>query len=135
MAQISELSQFPDLNTIIRGVQGTIGSGYDITKNPLSAVVKRVVISSSYTPEKVYTGAQLEQRFKEKKPNKLLTIIRPTARIETQFGNFDFEPYGKNEVGIWKANVTQLALYISSAVILYSLGIFVWGRHVGRKGG
>jgi hypothetical protein len=134
MAHVSELGQL-DLNSIIRGVQGTLGSGYDITKNPLSAVVKRVVISSSYTPEKVYTGAQLEQRFKDNKPNKLLTIIRPAARIETQFGNFDFEPYGKNEVGVWKANVVQLALYAASGVILYSIGMFVWGRHVGRKGG
>jgi len=135
VAHVSELSQLPDLNTVIRGVQGTLGSGYDITKNPLSAVVKRVIISSSYTPEKSYTGVQLEQRFKEKQPNKLLSIIRPTARIETQFGNFDFEPYGKNEVGIWKANVTQLALYVASGVLLYSVAIFVWGRQVGRKGG
>jgi hypothetical protein len=134
MAQVSDIGQF-NLSTFITGVQGTLGSGYDITKNPLSAIVKQVVISSSYTPEKAYTGAQLEQRFKDKKPNKLLTIIRPAARIETQFGNFDFEPYGKNEADVWKANVVQLVLYAASGVILYSIGMFVWGRHVGRKGG
>lgn len=134
MAQVSELGQF-DLNTIIRGVQGTLGSGYDITKNPLSAVVKRVVISSNYTPEKAYTGAQLEQKLFRDKPNKLLTLIRPTAQIETQFGNFEFAPYGKSDVGVWQANVVQAVLFTASGVLLYSLGIFVWGRHVGRKGG
>ena len=134
MAQVSELSQL-DLNSIITGIQGTLSSGYDVTKNPLSAVVNTVTVSSNYSPETVYTGPQLEQKFKEKAPSKTMALLKPTAVIDTKFGKFEFAPYGRSDPSIWKARVAQIGLFAASGLILYGVGMFVWGRSVGRKGG
>jgi hypothetical protein len=134
MAQVAELGQL-DLNSIIRGVQGTLSSGYDVTKNPLAAIVNKVTVFSNYSPETSYTGAQLEQRFKEKKPSKLMTALKPSVIIDTKFGAFEFAPYGRGDPSIWKARVAQIGLFAASGLILYGVGMFVWGRSVGRKGG
>lgn len=141
MSQVSDLGQF-DFNKLVQGatnlVQGAstmLQSGVDVTKNPLAAAVKSVTFYTNYSPEKTYTGQQLDEIYKDPTPNPYLALIKPTIVLDTAFGKKVLAPYGRAEVGIWKANVAQAAIMAASVSLLVGVGIFVWGRSVGRKGG
>lgn len=140
MAQVSDVGF--DLNTFAQGVQSfaqtasnVIQTGANIIANPLTAAVKSVTFYTNYSPEQTYTGQQLDEIYKDPTPNPYLSIIKPTIILDTVVGKRTIAPYGKAEVGVWKANVAQAALLTASVSLLVGVGIFVWGRSVGRKGG
>lgn len=142
MAQVSDIGQF-DFNKFLTSieegasvVQDTAQSAEKFVKDPLAASVKSLTFSTNYSPEKKLTGQQLSAKFKEKTPNPLLKLLQPTLVIETTLGSSTtIAPYGKADTGIWKARVVQALLLPASVLLLAGVGIYVWGRSVGRKGG
>lgn len=154
MAQVSELGQL-DFDAIVRGaqsivqtaqgavqkgmqtardVQDVIQTGAAIAKDPLGTTIKSVTFATDYSPETSYTGQQLSDMYRDPTKNAYLSIIKPTITLDTILGKRTIAPYGLADTSAWKANVAKVAILTASVGLLYSIGIFAWGRSVGRKG-
>lgn len=141
MAQVSDIGQL-DLSTFAQGIQSfaqgaqnLIQTGANAVQDPLAAALKSVTFYTNYSPEKTYTGAQLSQMMRDPSPSVYGKLIQPTIVLDTAFGQKILAPYGKADVGIWKAKVAQAVLLTGSVLLLGGVGVYVWGRSVGRRGG
>lgn len=148
MPQVSELGQF-DFNAFLqtardvvatgvntaKDVQSAIQTGAAIAKDPLGTTIKSVTFSTNFSPETTYTGQELSDIYRDPTPNAYLSFIKPTIKLDTILGERTIAPYGTADTGMWKANVAQVLILTASLGLLYSVGLYVWGRSVGRRGG
>lgn len=141
MAQVADVGQL-NFNTFTQGAQNFVQNiqnaaqqGVALVNDPLAAAVKSITFSTNFSPETTYTGRELSDIYRDPTPNPYLKFIKPSIIIETPLGRRVIAPYGKPDPSMWKANVAQVVLMTASVSLLVGIGIFVWGRHVGRKGG
>lgn len=134
MTRLSSVGQF-DFNQFVQTAQNVVQTGINVANDPLAAAVRSVTFFTNYSPVQTYTGQQLSEIYRDPTPNRYLSIIQPTISVDTPLGRRTIAPYGVANVANWKSNVAQVALLVGGAALLTGVGIFVWGRSVGRKGG
>lgn len=126
-----DLGQF-DLTSFLPGpLRQTVQDAVSVANNPLTAI-KSVSFWSAYTPENTYTGAQLDEMYKDPTPNPYLKVLQPVVVLDTVVGKKVLAPYGLPDPNAWEHNIKQVAAAGLTALIVGTAGLLALGIALGQ---
>lgn len=108
-------------------VQNVASSGEDLLTNPLAAAIKSVSFRTRYSPEKTYTGKQLQAMYRDDTPNPYLKFLQPTIVLDTAFGRQVMAPYGEAPPNEWEKNLRELAITGGAITLTLAGGFMLLG--------
>ena len=126
-----DLGQFDLTSLLPEQWRQTVQDTVNVVNNPLTAI-KSVSFWSAYTPEKTYTGAQLDSMYKDPTPNPYLKVLQPVVVLDTVVGKKTIAPYGMPDPGAWEHNIKQVAAAGLTALIAGTAGLLMLGIAMGQ---
>lgn len=131
---ISELGQL-NWDTITKAATVAAGTAQVVAAgdNALATAIKSVSFRTRYSPEKTYTGQQLQEMYRDPTPNPYLKFLQPVVTLDTILGKQIIAPYGEPSPTEWKKNTQELAVTALAVGGTVAGGILLLGILLGRR--
>lgn len=135
MTRCDDLGQF-DLTSLVSllplPLRDTANDALAIAKNPITGAVKSVEFWSAYSPKVSYSGAELDDIYRDPTPNPYLKFVQPVIVIDSVLGKRTIAPYGVPDPNAWRENTKRAGTAIGSAVFFGGAIVFLLGAAAGR---
>ena len=132
MTRLSHVGQF-DLTTLLPApLRQTVQDVSNVARNPITGAVKSVGFWSAYTPPVSYTGAQLDEMYRDPTPNPYMQLLQPVVVLDTVIGKKVLAPYGIPSQEAWRDNAKKLATGGLIAMGVGTTVVLIIGAMLGR---
>ena len=86
-----------------------------------------------FSPEKTYTGKQLQAMYRDDTPNPYMKFIQPVVVLDTAFGKQVFAPYGAPGADEWQQNLKELGITVVATGLMLAGGFTLLGALLAKR--